>query len=146
MSGAAWKAGGDESSMERYLAAGDERTTATPRQRAASMLFWYAFDQSGLTRRNSRTSTGARAGDDSLAAPRQCLVEISGFQYSKKPPMCSLVSRYGPSVTENLAIGLRPSDFALLAALRPPAKTLAPAAVHLFVELVDIVGSLPRPR
>jgi hypothetical protein len=46
----------------------------------------------------------------------------------QKPPMCSLVSSYGPSVTSTLPLGCARSDLALLAAERPPAKILTPAA------------------
>jgi hypothetical protein len=46
------------------------------------------------------------AGDGSVARPR--LVQISGFEYPK-PPMCSLVSVYGPSATSTLPSGREPS-------------------------------------
>src|ERR1700741_2717767 len=46
----------------------------------------------------------------------------------QKPPTCSLVSSYGPSVIHHRTSGCARRDFALLAGERPPAKILAPAA------------------
>jgi hypothetical protein len=51
------------------------------------------------------------AGD--LAPPRQSSPR-SAASSTQKPPMCSLVSMYGPSVTTTLPAGAR-SDLALLA-------------------------------
>jgi ankyrin repeat protein len=48
---------------------------------------------------------------------------------TQKPPMCSLVSRYGPSVMSTLPPGCARSDFALFTGCRPPTKTLIPAAI-----------------
>jgi hypothetical protein len=56
-------------------------------------------------------------GDGSLAPPRECIIQISGFQHPKTP-ICSLVSRYGPSVMRTLPSGCARSDLALLAGER----------------------------
>jgi hypothetical protein len=66
-------------------------------------------------------------GDGSLAPPRQCLVQVSGFQHPKTAYVL-LGLEVRPVGDEHLAIGLRPRDLALLAAERPPTKTLTPAA------------------
>src|SRR6185312_500368 len=77
--------------------------------------------------RNSRTSTGARHATTALRphATASSMLPASSIQ---KPPICSLVSRYGPSVTTACPTDVLRSDFARGADCRPPAKTLAPAA------------------
>src|SRR5262245_32694949 len=48
----------------------------------------------------------------------------------QNPPMCSLVSVYGPSVTSTLPSGCFRSVFALAAGEMPQANFLAPAAIN----------------
>src|SRR5208337_1722674 len=81
----------------------------------------------GLRQKNARTSTGARQATTALRPHATASSMFAAFRI-QKPPMCSLVSRYGPSVTRTLPSGCARRDFALLAAERPPAKDLAPAA------------------
>ena len=78
---------------------------------------WLRFlkDRAHLDRRT--------AGDDSLLSPCDCLSR-SAASSTQKPPMCSLVSRYGPSVMSTLPSGCARSDFALRAGVRPPTKIL----------------------
>jgi hypothetical protein len=81
-------------------------------------------------------------GDQGLTPPRQRLVQVSGFQY-QKPPMCSLVSRYGPSVTSTLPLGCARSDLALLAADEAASENPDTGSLHLLVERVDLGGDRP---
>src|SRR5438046_2344136 len=77
--------------------------------------------------RNGRTSTGARQARTALRPDASASSRLAAFRI-QKPPTCSLVSRYGPSVTSTLPLGCARSDFALLAPARPPANILTPAA------------------
>jgi hypothetical protein len=61
---------------------------------------------------------------------------MSAVSNIQKPPMCSLVSRYGPSVMSTPPSGCARSTFALGAGLTPQAKILTPAATISF-ERVD---------
>src|SRR5208337_1553990 len=76
---------------------------------------------------NARTSTGARQATAALH-PHASASSRSAASSTQKPPMCSLVSRYGPSVMSTLPPGFAGSDFALRAEDRPPTKILTPAA------------------
>src|SRR5713226_1213200 len=78
-------------------------------------------------RRNARTSTGARQAATALR-PHASASSRFAHSSSQKPPRGSLVSKYGPSVTSTLPSGCARSDLASLAAERPPAKSLTPAA------------------
>src|SRR5580704_2378754 len=92
-----------------------------------SLVFWsWSFYSVGIAR-NSRTSTDARQATAALRphATASSMLAASSIQ---KPPMCSFVSRYGPSVTTTFPPGCLRSDFAWGADCRPPAKNLAPAA------------------
>src|SRR5215467_3293231 len=74
----------------------------------------------------SRTSTGARHALAALRphASASCRSAVSSIQ---KPPTCSLVSKYGPSVRITSPFDCARGDTAL--GLRPPAKLLTPAAI-----------------
>src|SRR6266852_3199264 len=80
-----------------------------------------------LRQLNGRTSTGARQAT-AASRPHASASSRLAASSTQKPPMCSFVSRYGPSVTSTLPSGCARSDFALLAAERPPTKTTTPAA------------------
>src|SRR5580658_4479432 len=83
--------------------------------------------------RNGRTSTGARQATTALRPHARASSRFAAFSI-QKPPTCSLVSRYGPSVISTLPSGCARRDFASLAGLRPPAKTsLTPEASISFV-------------
>src|SRR6202050_5958429 len=84
------------------------------------------INQSGI-RRNARTSTGARQATTALRPHASASSRLAASS-TQKPPMCSLVSRYGPSVMSTLPPGCARRDLALLAGVRAPAKILAPAA------------------
>jgi hypothetical protein len=87
---------------------------------------------------NGRTSTGARQATAALR-PHPSASSRLAASSTQKPPMCSLVSRYGPSVIRTLPSGCTRSDLALLAAERPPTKILTPAATISSLS-VDIAG------
>ena len=57
------------------------------------------------------------------------------------PPMCSLPSANGPSVMSTSPSWSR-TTVAVLGACSPPAKTHAPAALHLLVQGVDVPHDL----
>src|ERR1700733_5890183 len=78
--------------------------------------------------RNSRTSTEARQATTALRPHARASSRL-GASRIQKPPMFSLGSRYGPSVTRTLPSGCARRDFARPAAERPPAKILASAAI-----------------
>src|SRR5580704_6345243 len=77
--------------------------------------------------RNGRTSTGARQATTALRPHASASSRFAALSI-QKPPTCSLVSRYGPSVMSTLPLGCARRDLALLSPERPPAKTLTPAA------------------
>src|SRR5258707_1528628 len=76
-------------------------------------------------------------GDDSLAPPRQCLVQVRAFQQPKTAYVL-LGLQVWPVSDEHLAIGLRPQR--PRSAGRGEATSEKPdtGSVHLFVEHVDI--------
>src|SRR5260370_1004168 len=78
-------------------------------------------------------------GDGSLAPPRKCLVQVSGFQHPKTAYVL-LGLQVRPVGDEHLAIGLRPQR--LRAAGRGEATNENPdtGSHHLVVERVDIAG------
>src|SRR5271157_31998 len=76
---------------------------------------------------NGRTSTGARQATAALRPHASASSRLAASS-TQKPPMCSLVSRYGPSVMSTLPSGCARSDLALLAGERPATKILTPAA------------------
>src|SRR6516225_6535005 len=79
------------------------------------------------------------AGDGGLAPPRQCLVQVSGFQHPKTAYV--LLGLYvRPVGDEHLTIGLRPQR--LRAACRAQASNEDPdtSSLHLVVERVDVAG------
>jgi hypothetical protein len=85
-----------------------------------------------------RTSTGARQATAALR-PHASASSRSAASSTQKPPMCSLVSRYGPSVMSTLPSGCARSD---LAAGRGKASDENPdtGSHHFAVERVDLVG------
>jgi hypothetical protein len=56
----------------------------------------------------------------------------------QKPPTCSLVSRYGPSVIHHLTVGLRPQGFRVAGRGEATSENPGPGSIHLFVECADI--------
>jgi hypothetical protein len=72
---------------------------------------------------------GRPAGDGSLGPHASASSRLAASS-TQKPPMCSLVSRYGPSVMRTVPPGCARSDLALLAGERPPTKILTPAATR----------------
>ena len=83
-------------------------------------------DLLGLRQLNRRTSTGALQATAALRAHASASSR-SAASSTHNPPTCSMVSRYGPSVTSTVPFALARSDFALLAGCKPPTKTLTPA-------------------
>src|SRR5262249_54428497 len=67
----------------------------------------------------------------------------SATSRTQNPPICSLVSRYGPSVTSTLSSGFARRDFAFLAGPRPPTKVLMPAAIISSLR-VDMLRTVAR--
>jgi hypothetical protein len=61
---------------------------------------------------NGRTSTGARQATAALRPHASASSRLAASS-TQKPPMCSLVSRYGPSVIRTLPSGCARSDLAL---------------------------------
>src|SRR5580658_2846667 len=100
---------------------------------------------SSIRPRNSRTSTDARQATTALRPHASASSRFAHFS-SQKPPTCSLVSRYGPSVMSTLPPGCARSDLALLTGERPPAKILAPAAAisSLSTSISRIIASPSR--
>src|SRR5262245_45235428 len=94
-------------------------------------------------KRISRTSPDARQATAPLRAHASAS-SISAASSIQKPPMCSLVSVYGPSVTSTLPSGWARSDLALLAGERPQANFLAPAGINsrLSACIASIVASV----
>ena len=82
---------------------------------------------SGLPSENGTHLDWRPAGDGSLAPPRQCLVQISGFQYPKTAYVL-LGLRVRPVGDDTLPLGCARSDLALPAGERPTTNILAPAA------------------
>src|SRR5260370_3183877 len=74
-----------------------------------------------------RTSTGARQATTALRPHANASSRLAASSI-QKPPTCSLVSRYGPSVITTLPSCFKRNDFALLAPERPKATILPPAA------------------
>src|SRR5690349_16599852 len=83
-------------------ARGKRRDATTQHQRAASTSF-NCFRRV-LRQLNGRTSTGARQATAALR-PHASASFRSTASSTQKPPMCSLVSRYGPSVMSTLPSG-----------------------------------------
>src|ERR1700733_7100263 len=107
-------------------------------------LFLYQFvEPPVLRKRIGRTSTGARQATAALR-PHASASFRSAASSTQKPPMCSLVSVYGPSVASTLPLGCARSDLAPLAGERPATKTLAPAATisRLSAWLSSIIASV----
>src|SRR6266550_1253334 len=69
---------------------------------------------------------------------------ISAASSIQKPPICSLVSVYGPSVTSTVPSGCFRTVFALLAGEIPQANFLAPAAIisRLSAWISSIIASV----
>src|SRR5262249_52550237 len=80
-----------------------------------------------LRQLNWRTSTGARQATAAMR-PHVSASSRPAAPSTKNPPMYSLVSTYGPSVTSTLPAGCARSHLALLAEERPPTKILTPTA------------------
>src|ERR1700722_376063 len=97
---------------------------------------------SGL-KRSSRTSPDARQATAPLRAHASAS-SISAASSIQKPPMCSLVSVYGPSVTSTLPSGWARNDLALPAGEMPHANFLAPAAINsrLSAWIFSIIASV----
>src|SRR5437667_9822345 len=76
-------------------------------------------------------------GDGTLARPRQCLVQVSGFQYQKTAYVL-LGLQVRPVGDEHLAIGLRPQRFRVAGTGEATSEHPDTGSLHLFVEHVDI--------
>src|SRR5271166_4344419 len=77
-------------------------------------------------------------GDDSLAPPRQCLVQVSGFQHPKTAYML-LALRERPVGDDHLAVGLRPQRLRAAGPAEAGNENPGTGSDHLSVERVDIV-------
>src|SRR5581483_9644600 len=79
--------------------------------------------------RSSRTSPGTSQAMAAFFAHASAssILAASSIQ---NPPMCSLVSVYGPSVISTLPLGCLRSVFALAAGEMPQANFLTPAAIN----------------
>src|ERR1700693_4241093 len=82
-------------------------------------------------RKNGRTSTGARQATTALR-PHASASSRSAASSIQKPPICSLVSRYGPSVMSTLPPGCARGE--------PAGENPGTSSHHLFVEHVDIAA------
>ena len=105
---------------------------AAEERRSIALMCWNAIavepDMVGPSPQpKARTSTGARQATAALRphASASSMLAASSIQ---KPPMCSLVSMYGPSVTSRSPPDFVRTDTASRAGTRPPAKTRTPAA------------------
>src|SRR5271165_782680 len=76
-------------------------------------------------------------GDDSLAPPRQCLVQVSGFQYPKTADVL-LGLQVRPVGDQNLAIGLRPQRPCVAGRGEAANENPDTGGHHLLVECDDI--------
>src|SRR6266436_4877069 len=94
-------------------------------------------------KRSSRTSPATSQTMAAFFAHASASL-ISAHSSIQNPPMCSLVSVYGPSVTSTLPSGCFRSVFALAAAETPQANFLAPTAINsrLSAGISSIIASV----
>src|SRR3984885_9978763 len=109
-------------------------TVRTPNSRRVRL-----FRSSFLGRLEKKLAhlAGGPAGDDSLAAPRQCLVQVSRFQYPKTAYVL-LGLQVRPVGDEHLTIGLCPQRLRVASRGEATGENPGTGSLHLFVEYVDI--------